>query len=275
MSEYNARLISRRESVFQKNHDPSFSWKTAISMYANLPGLVSFWPMSSVGYQTSPTPPLRSVIVPNHSGHTHIIHDLFYEPPYSVAAFGYDGLIPYATVFGSDGYLRIGILQIYAITGTEPHIEPAYRGLTLGIWVQFSETGKGEALIGKADAVNYAYYLEKTQDESVRVVVTDGLVNYGVESANTVDASQWHLVIGRWTPSTEASVFLNGVKTVETANVPATLLDSVAHPYVGYETPTSNNTSAKRVSMAFICTMSLSDTICQNIWHQSRAMFGR
>ena len=273
MSEYNSRLITLRESVFQKSHDPSLAWKTH-GLYANLPGIAGYWSMASVSYALLASGQV-GVICGEQSGKGHNSHDLAYYPVGTENIFGYDGLIPYSVVTGASAHWRVGNILTYAITGLEPHIESDYRGLTIGAWWQFSQTELAEGLMGKAD-LTYSYYMEKTVDNESRLVITDGASAYGItSSADDIDDNQWNLIIGRWQPGEYLSMFLNGVRTRSTTAIPNVISNVTADFYVGNSTPTASGASAKRVSRAFVCAMALSDTLIQSIWHHTRAMYGR
>ena len=269
---YRARLVDKRKTVFVPTDDASYAWRVAHAVYPILPGCVGFWPMSGVGRDI--VEGVVYTILTNNSGQSHSLHDLFYYPSSRTGMVGYAGLVPYVRFFGANGYGRIGDLVLYSITGTESYIVPARRGLTFGAWVQFSDTSTAVGVMGKDDGLDYSFYLERTSGNYIRMVVFSGATASSVTNAIEVDDQGWYLIIGRWTPSTDLCLFVNGVKTRQ-AGGPASLYDPNAALYVGGATRTASGTAERWISMAFICSMSLSDTLCQNVWHQTRAMFGR
>ena len=125
--------------------------------------------------------------------------------------------------------------------------------------------------------LTWSYYLEKQATDYPRFVVTNnGSSAYGVTTTNEIDASSWHLIIGRFTTSTNGlAIFLNGVKDTTTVGGLSSIYDSEAPFRIGYDTRTAGSGVEKWVSLAFICGMALSDTLCSAIWHHTRAMFGR
>lgn len=271
MTQYRARLVDKRKTVFAPSDDASYAWRSTHALYPMLPGVVGFWPMSGIGREIVQEVPY--VLLTNNSGQSHALRDLFYFPSGKTEIVGYAGLVPYVRCFGTDGYGRIGDLVLYSITGLEPHIIASQRGLTFGAWVQFTNVGTAEGIMGKDDGLIYSYYLERTADNYIRMVVYSGTPS-SVTSSATVDDQGWYLVIGRWDPSTDMCLFVNGVKTRQ-AGGPASLTDTAAAFCVGNLTQTAIGTAEKWISMAFICSLNLSDAICQNIWYQTKAMFGR
>lgn len=272
---YRARLVGKRKTVFAPTDDASYAWRACHSVYCMLPGLVGFWPMSGLSWDFIDN--FSYLLLTNHGGQAPTTHDLRYAPSdQDWDVLGFSGLVPYATMRGPNGYGRIGNLVIYSIQGIAPredHIIAGFRGLTLGLWVQFTNTGTAEGLIGKDNGLSYTYYIERTSGDYIRFVVYSG-TPASVTNAVTVDDQGWYLIIGRWTPSTDLCLFVNGVKTTQ-AGGPASLTDSDAHFMVGGATQTAAGTADKLVSMAFICSMTLSDAMIQNIWYQTKAMFGR
>ena len=107
-----AHLMDRQRTELQRSHDSAFAWKTACSLYQNLPGLRGYWPMSGA------TAPIyvdgTRAFIPDTGSYWHTAHDLQYVGMNTTAAllierFGYTGLVPWISVWGpTGGYLYLG-----------------------------------------------------------------------------------------------------------------------------------------------------------------------
>jgi len=276
MTQRNAQMMDLRSGELQRSHDAAFAWKTMTSVYQALPCLRGFWGMGAHMIQTIGT------WVNNQAPQSHSNHDL---EVLGSAYFGYTGMVPWVETLGTSGAANDGNLEItadpasylnYQITGGESYIDDP--GLTVGAWWQFDSAIKLEGLMSKEDGVpQISWLMAKTGTSLVQFSVSgDGTATASAFSTNTVDDTSWHLLIGRYDPGSELVVFLNGVKgTPVVAGIPATLHNSTANLQIGNDVTGFTQNSLKRVSMAFICASHLSDTICQAIWHHTRAVYGR
>ena len=268
MTQRNAQMMDLRSGELQRSHDAAFAWKTCASLYTALPCLRGFWPMS-----------MSRIVGSEIYIIDHVVHDLLVS---GSAYFGYTGMVPWVETLGTSGAANDGYLAVPSntdtlrITGGEGYIDDP--GLTVGAWWQFDSATKLEGLMSKEDGVpQISWLMSKTGTSLVQFSVSgDGTATASAFSTNTVDDTSWHLLIGRYDPGSELVVFLNGVKgTPVVAGIPATLHNSTANLQIGNDVTGFTQNSLKRVSMAFICASHLSDTICQAIWHHTRAVYGR
>ena len=79
----------------------------------------------------------------------------------------------------------------------------------------------------------------------------------------------WHFIVGRYTPSTEVAIFVDGDKTVNVTAVPASCNVSTANFEVGrYEQNNSRVLHAKCRDV-FICRTALSDELIEEVRQSS------
>lgn len=279
-----AGLMDNQRTEMQPTHDSMLAWKSIIPLYQVLPGMRGFWP----GSATVPMAP--SVPYVNDFGGDYY-RSMEYVSANGGSLFGYTGIVPWVRVYGAPAggsggqHCFAGNRINYQITGNEVYFPLNQRGLTLGIWMLFEAVNTWPySIMGKDDGyvTPFSYYLEKDASHYARfVITTDGVTRVGASSSGTIAANEWHLIIGRYyrshpdTNAPEMAVFLNGVKSVSTVGVPNAIFNSSAALRVGYPVQTATLPVYRKWSMAFICAMALSDTLCSAIWHHTRAMFGR
>ena len=272
MTQRNARMMDLRAGELQRSHDPSLAWKTS-ALYLGLPALRGFWPMGAQSIT-------GSTIYAVNQGGQDSDHDLTLINTLGTAVFGYESLVPWAKVYGTNGtatYLTIGTdAETYDIIGNETYIDDP--GLTVGAWWKFDSAIKVEGLMDKEAGVpNISWSMAKTNTGTIQFSVSgDGTAVVNALSSNAIDITSWHLIIGRYDPGAELVVFMDGVKgTPVVAAIPATLYDSSAYLEIGNSVSGFTQTDYKLVSRAFICASRLSDAMCQAIWHHTRATYGR
>ena len=275
MSERNARLMDIRAGELQRTHSPAFAWKTSGSIYQSLPCLRGYWGMGSRTIVGS------TIYVCSQGGQAHLSHDLTLVDTNGIAVFGYESLIPWATMYGTDGggstYLTTDSSpDTLEITGGETYIDDP--GLTVGAWWKFDNDVKTEGLMSKeSGAPDISWFVAKTGASTIQFSCSaNGTATASAFSTNTIDTTAWHLAICRYDPGAEMVVFLDGVKGAPVvAGIPATLHDTSADFEIGNNATGFNQNDYKKVSHAFICASRLSDALCQAIWHHTRAMYGQ
>lgn len=181
----------------------------------------------------------------------------------------YNGLAPYAIHDGSADYLTRADEAGLDITGA----------LTWGCWMRSNDAPAGnESLVNKWNATGNlrAYLLRLTSTPDFCCLVSlDGTAETSVTSSVTYAPDVWFHVVGRYTPSTELAIFVNGTKTVNTTSIPASLFNSSSAFRVG-----ANGAAGEVLdgdtALPFLCAAALSDTFIQMLlYHQQRALFGR
>lgn len=248
------------EAFFLGRNDTINRWGNAVSSYQLLPGLVGFWPFSSVQRSTGNAYDLSG------QGRTLTYNG---NPVYN----RYNSLVPYLDFDGIGDYLSRADETDLDILGTETQY--ANPGLTLGCWVRWSALGAATGLLSKAASIGTtSFYLEKLATDTTRLVVsTDGTtLQVSATSAVVTLTTAWYLVIGRFVPSTSVDVYLNNVKTSNTTSIIASIFNSTSAFEIGRAL--STNLMTGDIALPFLCATALPDSLVGNIWQQTRYLFG-
>lgn len=262
----NRQLVQLLSAWFQSRREASFAWSRAVSEYLALPALRAFWPMSSVDY----TAANRALDIAG--GAYHLTDN-------NTVEFNYDGLAPYVQITATNTeYLsRVdgGAANWSDFTGLETFIASGVRGFTTGAWIYLdSLTGSSQAIISKFGAVgNRSYQLYVTGAGDARFLISvDGTALTTVTGAS-ISLNAWHHIVGRFDPSTELAVFVDGIEATNIVAIPASIFDSTADFRIGANAVPSDYFDG-RISMAFPCAAYLSDAIILSLFEHTKAMFG-
>lgn len=157
----------------------------------------------------------------------------------------------------------------------EPGLDFA-SALTLGCWVWFDteSTDTATGLMSKwgaSDEQSYMLYktagnvltFDITEDGTTDVVIGDGAANYAI--------SQWFYVVGRFTPSVEMALFVNGTWYLKDTSVPALIYDSTTAFELGRYG--GANYLDGRMCHAFLCGYAVPDRFIEAMYAHSKAMF--
>lgn len=244
-------LVKNLRAFFLGRNEPNVAWGHLAGMYA-LPGLRGYWPLSSVDENGD---------VYDLSGQGRLLTNN------SSLQFGVSGLAPYAIHDGSADYLSRADEAGLDITGA----------LTVGCWVRVNALGVDYFVMGKAAiGVSNSFFLFRplSPDGFYFAISNDGSLLYVTLSAASSVVGQWHYLVGRFTPSTEVALFMDGVKVTVTTSIPATIFNSAQPLTVGADGAGSNVLDGD-TALPFLCSDALSDTIILNLWHSQKALFGR
>lgn len=154
-----------------------------------------------------------------------------------------------------------------------------HNDLTCGCWVYFDaeSTGVATGILGKWYAVGneYSYVLYKTSDNILTFAVsTDGVNIVSVnDSGENYAESQWFYVVGRFTPSTELALFVNGSWYINTTDIPATIFNSSEDFEIGRYN--RSNYLDGRVSQAFVSAYSIPDRFICSMFSHAKALYMR
>jgi len=228
-----------------------------IAAMQGLPGLRGLWPMSAFDSAGN---------AQDLSGHGH--HLTYNGNP----VYGYDGLAPYIELDGTGDYLSRTDEPDLDITGAESYV--ASPGLTLGGWYRFGAAPASMALMGKiAPPSDQSYHLYITSDSHPTIYIyPDGSTSVAAHASAAIGAG-WHFILGRFTPSTELSVYQSGVWHREITGIPASTHAGVASltigAYAGGFAPLTG-----RASLCFLCASALSDAMITALWERGRLLFG-
>lgn len=229
--------------------------RSVYDSFVYLPGLRGYWPMSGS----------------NTDGDATDFGGLF-QPLSGLGdpIYGEVNGVGYVKMDGASRLVRPDNL-LWDITGTEAHIDPVMRGLTLGAWARF-DADQQSALISKYDpSLNQrAYLLQRNAADNMSFVISsDGAAMAFISDTVTLSTGQWYFLVGRFTPSTELAAFVNGAKYTLDTGIPASIFNSTAQLEVGGNTGSSIYLDGK-MAHVFICAMSLSDSIIDNLYQATR-----
>lgn len=248
----NDKAIDAQSIEYTKLYAPTTSLGNCTSMYQMLPKLRAYWSFSSVsetGYVYDFSTQGRSIY------------------PGTAPAYGTSGLLTYAD-FTSPQYLTRADEAGLSITSD----------LTIGTWVYFDaeSTNNFVGIMGKWFKNDYSYLLYKTDDNRLRFIIYGGGTTLYVDDlASNYSAGQWFYVVGRYTPSGEIALCVNGMWYKKTVGVPASLNDSTQPLDVARY---SDNTGTERyldgkLSNMFICAFSVPDVIINALYAHIKALY--
>lgn len=225
-----------------------------ISPFLALPGLVGFWPMSSVQRSTGNVYDL--------SGQS---RTLTYN---GNPTFNYTGLVPYVDCDGTGDFLSRADETDLDIIGNEAIFAAGTKGLTLGGWFWIDAHPAANAnLIGKgvpgsADNV-YAIWLQPGSTTTVIFsAVGATVVGTGIAKTNAT----WQFIVARYIPSTSVTIWNGNTSATISTDVPASLNNTTGILSV-------MNTIDGRASLCFLCANALSDSIISALFSRTRAAF--
>lgn len=235
-----------------------------ISPFLDLPGLVGFWPMSSVQRSTGNAYDLSG------QGRTLTYNG---NPTYNI----YNSIIPYIDLDGTGDFLSRPDETDLDILGTETIYASGVRGLTLGGWYWFDDNTPAavEYMISKfGGGGQRSFALTRRTDQVARMLLsTDGTALVQVDSTVALDDGAWYFYVGRFEPSTELAVFVNGVKTTNATAIPASIFNSTASFEIGAQGG-GGSLQNGRSSLDFLCANNLPDALINSLFQSTRGAFG-
>lgn len=149
--------------------------------------------------------------------------------------------------------------------------------LTVGCWVYFDveSTDVATGIISKwyDIGIQKSYVIYKNAaNEIVFSVSEDGTNEVSIDDGGDNYAeSRWMYIVGRFTPSEQMALFVNGVWYVKTIGVPATIFNSSEAFEIGRYN--RDNYLDGRVSQAFLCAYSVPDRFICAMFAHARALY--
>lgn len=257
------QMIDNLSAHFQRRYEPNFAWANVAALMQQFPGLRGLWSMASVDGNGNALDISGRGLTLAYTG----------NPKYSFA-----GLAPYIDLDGAGDYLARADEAALDITGTEAFM--AHPGLTIGGWFWLDAYGaQRRPLMSKwkfTASNNRAYQLFYTNASTAFQfkISTDGTAVVSITSSVTPPATgRWYWIVGRFTPSTELSIFVNKTKDTVLAAIPASIFNSNADLHIGTDDNITVFTDG-RASNCFMVAAALSDTIINAAYEQTRALYG-
>jgi len=191
--------------------------------------------------------------------------------------FDYDGIIPYVAYDGTGDYHSItdaassNAFDIVATAAAEPWVND--NGLTCWAWLYPEETSTLEDIITKwVGAGTRSYRLRIDASDQFTFTISDDGTNSDTATSAAVSVNNWYFVVGRFDPSTNVDIIVNGTE-VNQATARASVFNSTSAFTIGARSGGANHYQG-RVSLAGIAAAYLSDTLCDLMFYQTRALFG-
>lgn len=218
--------------------------------FINLPGLRGYWPMSAVDF------------LGNAKDHSGASSDL---ARVGSPQFGH-GTGSYVQCGVGTDYLA-GSASAQTITGLETWIEPAIRGLTVGVWVKVDVSPVANTgLVTKWGlATTRSYQLTWRADNSVLFGVTAAGTTATLVLSGVTGIGVWTYIVGRFTPSNELAVFVNQAKVVNTTSIPASIFTGTSIFEIGRVGATSPGILEAKFRDAFLCQAILTDVEIEDL----------
>lgn len=256
-------FVSKREF-----YSPFIMWPLAISAFQSLPALRGFW----LGGQYEGSSGVHELA--DISGCGQNLTETG-NPPTGHTANG----AVYSKFTGSNWYSDADSVH-WDITGTETGTLTAQRGITIGAWVYFGTTASAvEYILCKGyggSEISYVLRREATGEAQFYVSV-DGTATTAATSVASMASAGWYFVVGRFDPSTEVSVFLNGVEAINTTSIPASIYAGAADLFMAGRDDGATPglwLMDGNISMAFICAAYINDYSLIRLYELSRIAFG-
>lgn len=228
--------------------------------FLDLPGLVGFWPMSSVQRSTGQAYDL--------SGQArHLTYNG--NPTYNI----YNDIVPYIDLDGTGDFLSRADETDLDILGTETIYASAVRGLTLGGWFWTDTAGVQQTFLAKFNAATTGSYTLRMTAGNVALflIVNSTPAQDFVTHTSAFTSGAWHFIAGRFMPSSEMALFHNGIKVSQASSSTAIQNSSDAFQ-VGARTGTVDPLDG-RASLCFLCANALPDALISALFQQSRSLF--
>jgi hypothetical protein len=247
-----------------------FRMALAVQKIQILPGLVGFWPMSSIARDSG--------LAYDLSGQG---RNLTYagNPTFNILT-PTTYAIPYIDFDGTGDYLTRADEAGLDITGGETLYASGVRGLTAGCWAKFDDDTPATAnyIMTKAGgSPQNSYYMYLNTNGTVgAVITTDGSTAKTATTTGTTGTG-WVFVAMRFVPSTSVDVYL-GVggaleKVSNTTSIPATIHAGTA-PFNVSGFNNGSNLMSGLVALPFLCANQLSDEVIGFLFQNTRGLLG-
>lgn len=261
---------THRAEIASRPSRSAMAWSGAISTFLTLPALRGFWPMS-VWDENGQAIDLSGQGRHLTRGGAGVINQ----------ALSVGGL---ATYYAMDNarYLYRADEAGLDILGTEAYVISSMRGLTIGAWIRpTTPSAADDGIIGKwtTTTPQRSYLLWRNNvDSCFRFGVSTNGAG-GVSDTSTINASvgytldKFHFVVGRFTPGTAVSIWVDGVKASNTTSIHSTIFNSTAPLTIGSYN-TSLGTWTHQQAFCFLCASAVRDDVINALFENTRGIFG-
>ncbi len=218
-------------------------------VFVRLPALVAYWPMGIRGNGN----------VYDHGGSGITMTQT------GVCPTGYDGN---SFIHLGDGtnYVK-SASTLLDITGLETWVTSSLRGLTIGGWFMIDGLPSGQGgLAGKFGVItDYGYAIVVHSSGTIQTIVSSNGSTIFAATSAVAQTGQWLFLAGRFTPSTEVAVFVNGDKAVNTTAIPASVNVSSQDFEAGRFAADNSSIAHCKARDVFVCASALSDALIEEV----------
>lgn len=242
-------------------------WQTSAAMFGGLPGLVGFWPMSSVNRNNGNANDMsgQARVLSSNGNFTYNL---------------YGDIVAYADFDGNGDFLSRADEVGMDVSGVEATNALTVRGLTMGGWFWGNDFASGTAMVLMGKLTNtagtFAYWIVKTGANTVGArVSSNGTAITTVSSTANMSNNTWYFIVERFISATELAIFVNGVKTVNTTSIPSSINNSAEAFAIGGIGGTNPGAYFNgRASNCFLCANALSDATINRLFEVSKKLYG-
>lgn len=263
VQQHNPEMVDLLRSSFVHKQDKAYALAATLQLISAQPGLVGFWPFSSVNPANG-----------NAFDYAGQSRTLTYNgnPQYSL-----NGLLPYLAFDGTGDYLSRADEAGLDITGAEAFYATALRGLTMGGWFYPTNLSAINTLMSKYSATGEqrSYRLLINTNSTVTAQVSSlgsAASTISQTTTGTVTLNAWNCLYMRYVPGSELSVFINNTEEVNTTSIPASIyVGTSTFQISGYETTTQ--LFFGRVALPFLAANALPDNNLTALYRMALPLF--
>lgn len=197
----------------------------------------------------------------------------------------YNSKVPRVYLDGLNDYLSYVDFDSVEFSGVEAFISTPYRGMTLGGWVRPtavpSTGGYSMGIFSKWVASNFAYYLGLNSTDHPSVGFSeDGTLSAGqyivLAHTSTILVNTWYYIVGRYSNySNRVYITLqDNTISVDSSSIAGIYNAGTASFEVGRLLQDNNYLFKGHLSNLFVSGMYLDDTIINDVFENTKALYG-
>ncbi len=176
----------------------------------------------------------------------------------------YNNFVAYADPDGTADYFSRADEAGLDITGA----------LFFGGWFWFDDITGTPIFIGKSGAGSNVPYRIQLSAGVPTFIIGDGASTDSIGAGAAIVASRWYHIAGRYTPSSEINLFLNGLGTSNAASIPASLLNTADAFSIGARASVPDSFMNGRAALCFLCADDPASALVDSLFQQTRSAFG-
>jgi len=172
----------------------------------------------------------------------------------------------------------ISVGQELNISGLEGSVVSTDRGLTMGAWLRTADfSGTNMDIAGKFSIVSNrrSYVLRiNTANKPTFIVSSSGTDTVAV-TGDALSTQTWYFMVGKFDPSTELRLFVNGQWYSQTGSVPSRLYTTnPARFTVGASDEGTGKFFLGHIQSVFVCNMLVPDVDIEDYYNSVKSWYG-